>query len=92
MVIVSHDNYKETKDSEEVNYKSRVVYLQEEKETLLKEMETMRLKSERDRTKLRFYKGEYTGFEVARKTFEEDRDRLYREVAKKDKDINSMKD
>lgn len=29
----------------------------------------MRMKNERDRTKLKFYKGEYIGFEVSRKTF-----------------------
>lgn len=68
------------------------MHLQDEKEALLKEMEAMRLKSERDRTKLRFYKGEYTGFEVTRRTFEEERDRLFKEVVKKDKLAGEMRD
>jgi hypothetical protein len=43
------------------------------------------MKNERDRTKLKFYKGEYIGFEVSRKTFEEHRDNMQREFLLKEK-------
>ena len=45
----------------------------------------MRMKNERDRTKLKFYKGEYISFEVSRKTFEEHRDNMQRDLLQKEK-------
>jgi hypothetical protein len=88
----SLEDFMTTREGEEVTHRARIRYMEEEKETLLKEMEAMRLKHERDRTKLRFYKNEYTGFEVAKRTFEEDRDKLYKEVVDREKVGNELKD
>ncbi len=63
-----------TKQSEHVNQVSAVTHLQETKESLVEEVDALKLKNDRDRNKLRFYKGEYVGFEVLRKTLEDQTD------------------
>ena len=50
------------------------------------------MKHERDRTKLKFYKGEYIGFEVARKAYEEHKGNLQKEFVEKDRRFNEVVD
>jgi hypothetical protein len=52
----------------------------------------MKMKHERDRTKLKFYKGEYIGFEVARKTFEEHKGNMQKEFIERDRRYNDVSD
>ncbi len=92
MARSSLEHYKDTKDSEGVNFKMRVQHLEEERLSMIAEMEAVRMKHERDRTKLRFFKGEYTGFEVSRKAFEENTGRLHKQVVDRDRVINDQKD
>jgi hypothetical protein len=69
-----------TKQSEHVNQVSAVMHLQETKESLVEEVDALKLKNDRDRNKLRFYKGEYVGFEVHRKTLEDQTDQLKKQL------------
>ena len=55
-------------------------------------METLKYKCERDRTKLKFYKNEYVGFDIARKAFEEDKTNINREISVREAKINLLTD
>jgi len=65
---------------------------QEELETLRAELEAMKMKHGKDRTKIKFYKGEIIGFDVAKKAFEEHRDNQHRELLKRDRLNDELKD
>ena len=55
-----------------------MTHLTEMRETLLSELEAYKMKNDRDRNKLKFYKGEYVGFEVHKKSLEDTTDGLKR--------------
>jgi hypothetical protein len=55
-----------------------VTHLTELRETLLSEVDALKMKNDRDRNKLKFYKGEYVGFEVHKKSLEDTTDGLKR--------------
>ncbi len=72
------EQYMTTKMSEQKNSASVVTHLTEMRETLLSEVEALKMKNDRDRNKLKFYKGEYVGFEVHKKSLEDTTDGLKR--------------
>jgi hypothetical protein len=92
MAKASLENFLTNKDSEVVNSSSFISQLQDERESLRSELEAMRMKNERDRTNLKFYKGEYIGFEVSRKTFYNHWDNMQREFLQKEKRQNEIID
>ena len=74
-----------TKLSEQTNAASAVTHLTEMRETLLSEVEALKMKNDRDRNKLKFYKGEYVGFEVHKKSLEDTTDGLKRQINRLEK-------
>ena len=50
------------------------------------------MRHERDRNKLKFYKGEYIGFDMARKAFESDKNDMQKEINARDKRFNDLQD
>lgn len=50
------------------------------RETLLSEVDALKMKNDRDRSKLKFYKGEYVGFEVHKRTLEDTTDGLRKQI------------
>ena len=65
-------NFIDTKSSETVNAEKYINSIKTQCQSLEEELKTVRIRHDRDRNKLKFYKGEYIGFEVARKKFEEE--------------------
>jgi SMC interacting uncharacterized protein involved in chromosome segregation len=74
-----------TKLSEQTNAASAVTHLTEMRETLLSEVDALKMKNDRDRNKLKFYKGEYVGFEVHKKSLEDTTDGLKRQINRLEK-------
>jgi SMC interacting uncharacterized protein involved in chromosome segregation len=74
-----------TKLSEQTNAASAVTHLTEMRETLLSEVDALKMKNDRDRNKLKFYKGEYVGFEVQKKSLEDTTDGLKRQINRLEK-------
>ena len=74
-----------TKLSEQTNAASAVTHLTEMRETLLSEVDALKMKNDRDRNKLKFYKGEYVGFEVHKKSLEDTTDGLKRKINRLEK-------
>jgi SMC interacting uncharacterized protein involved in chromosome segregation len=74
-----------SKLSEQTNAASAVTHLTEMRETLLSEVDALKMKNDRDRNKLKFYKGEYVGFEVHKKSLEDTTDGLKRQINRLEK-------
>ena len=55
-----------------------MTHLKETRESLLTEVEALKMRNDRDRSKLKFYKGEYVGFEVHKRSLEDITDDLRR--------------
>lgn len=55
------------------------------RETLISEVDALKMKNDRDRNKLKFYKGEYVGFEVHKKSLEDTTDGLKRHILRLEK-------
>ena len=56
------------------------------------ELDSMKMRLERDKGKLKFYKAEYITFEMARKTFEEHKDNQRKEIIDRDKKLIDLND
>ena len=72
--------YMDTKQSEHKNQVSVVTHLKDARETLIQEVDSLKMKVDRDRNKLKFYKGEYVGFEVHKKSLEDQTDEFRRQI------------
>ncbi len=57
-----------------------LTHLTETREVLLSEVDARKMKNDRDRNKLKFYKGEYVGFEVHKKNLEDTTDDLKKQI------------
>ena len=62
-----------------------MTHLTEMRETLLSEVDALKMKNDRDRNKLKFYKGEYVGFEVHKKSLVDTTDGLKRHILRLEK-------
>ena len=74
------EQYMTTKLSEQKNAASVLTHLTETREVLLSEVDALKMKNDRDRNKLKFYKGEYVGFEVHKKNLEDTTDDLKKQI------------
>ncbi len=61
-----------------------------ERDSLVEQLEALKLRHDRDRNKLKFYKNEYYSFELARKAFEEKQESHAKENKERDEKIRSL--
>jgi chromosome segregation ATPase len=79
--------YIQSQSSDNSNAESFLTTLKNQRDSLQQELEALKLKQERDKGKLRFYKNEYFSFELQRKAFEEDLSSYKTAIFQKDRQI-----
>lgn len=63
--------YIESQTSDQVSQEKYLKLIMSERDSVNEQLENLKMRHERDRGKLKFYKGEYYSFDLARKDFEQ---------------------
>eukprot|EP00347_Sterkiella_histriomuscorum_P021833 403332609 len=80
MTLITLQDYQDTKNNEHSNVQNYLDEMTLRKSEMESTVDQMRLREERTRSKLKFYKSQYTGFEVTKKAFLEEQKLLRQEI------------